>query len=93
MLPSYTHITGPNTFEFFVDLDKKIPEVVVKQTTDFSEDAELHELFPHGSISYWDFIAHPKCKTPIECVNNVAPRLLAEWTPIQSLAAHINSII
>lgn len=81
--PAHTHIVECNTFEFFVTLGEKYHKVVVKQTTRFDEYEELAELFPNGSITTRNATAPLCCKTPADCVNWVAPKILAKWTNIK----------
>lgn len=78
----HTHIIDCNTFQFFVKLGTDSHSVKIIQISDF-KGTILEEDFPNGSKSVWNTKASAHtCYTEIDCVNAVAPKLLAQWTRI-----------
>lgn len=79
----HTHIVECNTFNFYVQLGTgKFHTVKIEQITSF-KGTELEEDFPNGSRSVWSTkAAATYCKTERDCVNEIAPKLLAIWTKI-----------
>jgi hypothetical protein len=77
----YIHAVEKNTFTFYVIMGEKSHNVKVVHHADWSGTV-LAENFPNGSTSTIRGMAPVGCKTPEECVNWVAPKLLANWKNI-----------